>query len=63
MSDVIPDIERVDHFPYCILHPDFAKEETYREPARHYPNMAYNVGRACAAAGYSKLYFELGLLP
>ncbi|KAK3192335.1 hypothetical protein K4F52_001548 [Lecanicillium sp. MT-2017a] len=49
--------------PYCIWHPEFASEETYRVLAVQYPLFRYPVGRACAAAGYDKLYFELGLLP
>ncbi|KAB5571727.1 hypothetical protein GE09DRAFT_1282248 [Coniochaeta sp. 2T2.1] len=31
--------------------------------ARRYPQMRYQVGRACAVAGYTDLYKELGLLP
>lgn len=64
MSDVIPDeMENPDVQPYCIWHPDIAKEETYRQLVRRYPTMRYQVGRACAAAGYADLYHELGLLP
>jgi hypothetical protein len=63
MSDIIPDIEEADHFPYCIWYPDVAKEETYRQLATKYPNMKYSVGRACAVAGYVDLWRELDLLP
>lgn len=49
--------------PHCIWHPVFASEETYRVLAAQYPLFRYPVGRARAAAGYDKLYFELGLLP
>jgi hypothetical protein len=63
MSNLVPDIGSPDFYPYCIWHPDLALEETYREVARRYPAMKYNVGRACAAAGYVALYRELDLLP
>jgi hypothetical protein len=49
--------------PYCIWYPDFASEETYRALAARCPYMRYQVGRACAAAGYSTLYAELDILP
>ncbi|KAI8263482.1 hypothetical protein K4K53_008089 [Colletotrichum sp. SAR 10_77] len=48
--------------PYCIWY-YLGSEDTYRRLARRYPEMRYHVGRACAAAGYAKLYFELDLLP
>ena len=51
MSNVIPNLESPDEVPYCIWHPVTASEETYRELARRYPHMAYQVGRACAVAG------------
>ncbi|KAF2664288.1 hypothetical protein BT63DRAFT_460593 [Microthyrium microscopicum] len=63
MSNIIPEIDQSEHFPYCIWHPEFASERTYRTLAQRYPNMRYSVGRACAAAGYVDLYRELGLLP
>ncbi|THC94788.1 hypothetical protein EYZ11_005734 [Aspergillus tanneri] len=66
MSNQIPEphqLEDPNHVPYCIWYPDFAQEETYREVARRYPNLRYQVGRACAAAGYISLYQELDLLP
>lgn len=49
--------------PYCIWHPEFATENTYRDLAFRYPSMRYQVGRACAAAGLDQLYDKLGLLP
>lgn len=49
--------------PYCIWYPQVATEDTYREVARRYPDMRYQVGRACAVAGYTRLYNELDLLP
>lgn len=49
--------------PYCIWHPEFATEDTYRALAARYPSMRYQVGRACAAAGMDRLYAELDLLP
>ncbi|KAJ5689264.1 hypothetical protein N7462_003656 [Penicillium macrosclerotiorum] len=63
MSDTIPDMQDPATQPYCIWYPDLASEETYREIARQYPSMRYQVGRACAAACYTDLYKELDLLP
>ncbi|KAL0936527.1 uncharacterized protein CTRU02_208742 [Colletotrichum truncatum] len=63
MSNIIPVMDTDAAKPYCIWHPDIASEDTYRELVRRYPDMRYNVGRACAAAGYNKLYHELNLLP
>lgn len=63
MSNAMPDMTAPDEFPYCIWYPDLAAESTYRELARQYPQMRYNVGRACAVAGYIDLYRELQLLP
>ncbi|KAK2060412.1 hypothetical protein LY76DRAFT_509962 [Colletotrichum caudatum] len=63
MSDTIPEIAADSDKPYCIWYPDVASEETYRELVRRYPDMRYVVGRACAVAGYTALYAELGLLP
>ncbi|EXM00967.1 hypothetical protein FOIG_07822 [Fusarium odoratissimum NRRL 54006] len=40
-----------------------ATEDTYRSLASKFPGMRYQVGRACAAAGYHVLYQELDLLP
>lgn len=54
MSNVIPDeLEDPKVQPYCIWNPDIALEDTYREIARRFPTMRYQVGRACAAAGYT----------
>ncbi|KAH8764801.1 hypothetical protein F5883DRAFT_715443 [Diaporthe sp. PMI_573] len=63
MSNEIPDISAAEEFPYCIWYPDTATEDTYRQLARRYPQMRYQVGRACAVAGYKDLYSELDLLP
>ncbi|KAG6357403.1 hypothetical protein INS49_013280 [Diaporthe citri] len=63
MSNKIPDISAAEEFPYCIWYPDVASEGTYRQLARRYPHMRYQVGRACAVAGYNDLYSELDLLP
>lgn len=66
MSDQVPEgldlVRHVDR-PYCIWHPDLASEQTYRDLTRRYPFMRYQVGRACAAAGYADLYAELDVLP
>ncbi|EON69336.1 hypothetical protein W97_08596 [Coniosporium apollinis CBS 100218] len=63
MSNEIPDMKEPDEIPYCIWHPQTATEATYRELAHRYPQMKYQIGRACAVAGYLNLYGELGLLP
>lgn len=76
MSNIIPapeelglEMENGQHdpqrtrVPYCIWHPEFATEDTYRALAARYPDMRYQVGRACAAAGMDRLYAELDLLP
>lgn len=63
MSDIIPDMENHDVQPYCIWYPDLASEATYRLLASRYPCMRYQVGRACAVAGYAALFEELRLLP
>ncbi|CAG8981775.1 hypothetical protein HYALB_00004717 [Hymenoscyphus albidus] len=63
MSNEIPDAMAPSAQPYCIWHPDLASEETYREVAKKHPALRYQVGRACAVAGFLDLYHELGLLP
>lgn len=40
-----------------------AEEQTYRVLAQRYLALRYQVGQACAVAGYIQLYRELGLLP
>lgn len=63
MSNQVPDQMAEEERPYCIWHPHLALEDTYRQLARQYPEMRYQAGRACAAAGYHDLYLELDLLP
>lgn len=63
MSNEIPAAMTDEMSPYCIHYPDVASEETYRALAKRHPNMRYQVGRACAVAGYARLYRELDLLP
>lgn len=63
MSNIIPNMQNPATEPYCIWYPEFASEETYRELARQYSSIRYQVGRACAAAGYIDLYKELDILP
>ncbi|EAU33973.1 conserved hypothetical protein [Aspergillus terreus NIH2624] len=64
MSNIVPvGLEAPEAQPYCIWNPDFASEHTYRQVVQQYPSMRYQVGRACAAAGYFNLYRELDLLP
>jgi hypothetical protein len=63
MSNEIPDMATDDVKPYCFWHPDTASEETYHQLVTRYPDMAYTVGRACAVAGYDRLYHKLDILP
>ncbi|KAF5230010.1 hypothetical protein FANTH_14021 [Fusarium anthophilum] len=63
MSNDIPQRMMTEEQPYCIWHPDMATEDTYRPLASKFPDMRYQVGRACASAGYHVLYPELDLLP
>ncbi len=49
--------------PYCVHYPDVASENTCRALVQCYPGMCYQVGRACAVAGYVDLHRELDLLP
>ncbi|KAF5664955.1 hypothetical protein FHETE_6815 [Fusarium heterosporum] len=63
MSDDVPERMAASELPYCIWYPDLATEDTYRSVASKFPDMRYQVGRACAAAGYHALYQELDLLP
>lgn len=63
MSNIIPEINSEEEYPYCIWHPDIATEATYQQLISKYPGMRYQVGRACAVAGYVNLYFSLNLLP
>ncbi|KAK5044724.1 hypothetical protein LTR84_010498 [Exophiala bonariae] len=63
MSNLVPTMNDPDEFPYCIWYPDTATQHTYRELASRYPSMNYQIGRACAVAGYYNLYLELNLLP
>ncbi|EXL43327.1 hypothetical protein FOCG_14764 [Fusarium oxysporum f. sp. radicis-lycopersici 26381] len=63
MSNDIPERMTAEEQPYCIWHPDMATEDIYCSLASKFPGMRYQVGRACAAAGYHVLYQELDLLP
>ncbi|KAF2218601.1 hypothetical protein BDZ85DRAFT_170858, partial [Elsinoe ampelina] len=63
MRNRLPESMQPDQVPYCTFHPGIATEDTYRQLAFRYPEMKYQVGRACAVAGYLDLYNELGLLP
>lgn len=63
MSGRVPDMNRPAEMPYCIWYPDVASEDAYRQLVSRYPQMRYNVARACAVAGYTKLYLELNVLP
>lgn len=63
MSDRIPEMKTPSEIPYCIWFPQVASEDTYRQLACRYPSMKYQIGRACAVAGYNDLYHQLGLLP
>lgn len=63
MSNEVPDRATNNVKPYCIWYPDLASEDTYRRLAKRCPDMIYAVGRACAVAGYDKLYHDLDILP
>ncbi|ETS76874.1 hypothetical protein PFICI_10748 [Pestalotiopsis fici W106-1] len=63
MSNKIPRMNSAESYPYCIWYPDLATEQTYADLAKQYPAMRYQVGRACAVAGYNELYKSLELLP
>ena len=52
-----------EEFSYRIWNPGVASEATYRESVRRYPKMTYNVGCACAVAGYIELFLKLDILP
>jgi hypothetical protein len=56
-------MDTLDQYPYCIWYPDVALEDTYRNVVAKYPDMRYQVARACAVAGYTQLYSELDVLP
>lgn len=66
MSNSVPLAEAMSNkacYPYCIWYPDVATENTYRDLAIRYPDLRYQIGRACAVAGYYNLYRALDLLP
>lgn len=63
MSNQIPDMPTAEDMPYCIWHPDLPSEDTLRQLAEQYPGFQYQVGRACAIAGYTELFKSLKILP
>ncbi|KAF4959600.1 hypothetical protein FSARC_10686 [Fusarium sarcochroum] len=66
MSGILPSHEQMKgrHLqPYCIWYPDVASEDTYQRLFLRFPDLKYQVGRACAVGDYNQLYQELGLLP
>ncbi|KAF4556464.1 Hypothetical protein D9617_1g083420 [Elsinoe fawcettii] len=64
MSNRLPSMrDPLRECAYCIWYPETAREDTYRQLAHKYPLLRYQVGRACAVAGYTTLYSELNLLP
>ncbi|RAO67849.1 uncharacterized protein BHQ10_003861 [Talaromyces amestolkiae] len=63
MSNKIPSMPETQERPYCIWHPEVASQDTYRKLWHQYPDMAYQVARACAVANYVELYLEMDLLP
>lgn len=62
MSNKIPSMPEVRDRPYCIWHPEVASQDTYRKLWQQYPDMSYQVARACAIANYVELYLEMDLL-
>lgn len=65
MDNNVPEMDnnKPETLPYCIWYPNVASEATYRQLAQQYPALRYQIGRACAIAGYTSLYSELSLLP
>ncbi|BCS20906.1 uncharacterized protein APUU_21338A [Aspergillus puulaauensis] len=63
MSGIIPTMLTPEEVPYCFWYPDIPTEQTLRALVQRYPDMVYQVARACAAAGYFDLYKELDVLP
>ncbi|KAF4964637.1 hypothetical protein FSARC_7463 [Fusarium sarcochroum] len=63
MSNDVPERMEASEQPYCIWYTNIATEDTYRSLASKFPDMRYQVGRACAAAGYHALFRDLDLLP
>ncbi|KAF7560272.1 hypothetical protein G7046_g3876 [Stylonectria norvegica] len=64
MSNRVPVMD-AQHVPYCFWYPDLPSEDTLRRLLDQCfgLSMRYQVGRACAAGGYTALYKELDLLP
>jgi hypothetical protein len=63
MSNKIPSMPEARDRPYCIWHPEVASQDTYRKLWQQYPDMSYQIARACAVANYVELYLEMDLLP
>ncbi|ODA81830.1 hypothetical protein RJ55_00335 [Drechmeria coniospora] len=63
MSNQIPEMKGTEEMPYCIWHPSVPSEETLRRLDSRYPQMRYQIGRACAVAGYTALFMSLDILP
>ncbi|KAF7167830.1 hypothetical protein CNMCM6106_003246 [Aspergillus hiratsukae] len=63
MSNKIPSMPEARDRPYCIWHPQVALQDTYRKLWQQYPDMSYQIARACAVANYVELYLEMDLLP
>jgi hypothetical protein len=62
----IPNMKSPDNFLYCSWHLGIPAERTLRDLLERYPRndpLRYQVGRACAAGGYTSVYLELDLLP
>lgn len=62
MSGSVHERQVADESAYCIWYIDVASEEAYPRLAQTYPEMKYQIDRACAVAGYSSLLSELDLL-
>lgn len=63
MSNHIPSMPETRDRPYCIWHPHVASQDNYRKLWQQYPDMSYQVARACAVANYVELYLEMDVLP
>ncbi|OJJ54404.1 hypothetical protein ASPSYDRAFT_61033 [Aspergillus sydowii CBS 593.65] len=56
MSGIIPTMLTPEEVPYCFWYPDIPTEETLRALVQTYPDIVYQVARACAVGGYFNLY-------
>lgn len=63
MDDKIPKMKEDWEFPYCFWYPTLPNTRTLKKLARRYPQLKYNVGRACAVKGIWPQTIGLALVP